>query len=422
MQVDNIIPDAKQSNNCYRRSGLFHRFGITLGAYFGGNESKKDKLFILPYFGYNQYDGIMPTIVFHNLTLPENRFRFVLAPMYSIETKSFTGAGSVGYLWYPGNAFKEILLQADGKTFHYNETLINLAKPLYARYTKFAPSLCFTFNEHDPLSPVTRTMLLKGYSITEQNFDFGADSLGAPSLKSQQKIYGLLRYKHQNKQTYNPFDYSVEGQIGADFAKINIEGNKRIDYNTKNKSLYLRGYLGKFFPINTDPAVTSRYELNAGYSGVDDYLYDGYYLGRNARSRIAGEQISIQEGGFKVPVFNNVDRSDNWMATLNLKSDLPLGSLPIRLFFDAGLIPNYNQNITNASSTTLLYEGGIEVHAFKDIISVYYPVIMSKDFDNYLTDTYGRKNLFAHSISFTIHLENINWLKAPSGILKAVTN
>ena len=421
LQVDDVIPDAKQANNLYKRSGLFHHFRAGLGVYLGTNEVKKDKLYVLPYFGYNQYDGIMPTILFHNLTLPENRFRFVLAPMYSVATKAFTGAGSVGYLWYPENVFKEIMLQADAKTFHYNQINSPLQKDaVYARYTKVAPSLCFTFNEHNALSPVTRTLLLKAYSITEENFDLHGDSTSAPTLKSQQKIYELIRYKHQNKQTYNPFDYSIEGQMGADFAKVNVEGNKRIDYNKKNKSLYLRGYFGKFFPINTDPAVTSRYELNASYSGIDDYLYDGYYLARNAQTRLAAQQISIQEGGFKIPVFNNAGRSDNWMATLNLKSDLPFGKMPLRVFLDAGLIPNYNQTLTNASTTKLLYDAGLEVYVVKDIISVYYPVIMSNDFQNYIINTYGRKNLFMRSISFTIHLQNINWLKTPGGILKTV--
>ena len=421
LQVDDVIPDAKQANNLYKRNALFHHFRVGLGIYLGTNEVKKDKLFILPYFGYNQYDGIMPTILIHNLTLPENRFRFVLAPMYSVAAKAFTGAGSVGYLWYPENLFKEIMLQTDAKTFHYNQINAPDQKDvLYARYTKVAPSLCFTFNEHDALSPVTRTLLLKAYSITEENFDLHGDSTSVPTLKSQQKMYGLIRYKHQNKQTYNPFDYSIEGQIGADFAKINVEGNKRIDYNKKNKSLYLRGYFGKFFPINTDPAVTSRYELNASYSGIDDYLYDGYYLARNAQTRLAAQQISVQEGGFKIPVFNNAGRSDNWMATLNLQSDLPFGKMPLRVFLDAGLIPNLTPDITNASTTKLLYDAGLEVYVIKDIISVYYPVIMSNDFQNYIINTYGRKNLFTRSISFTIHLQNINWLKAPGGILKLV--
>ena len=108
------------------------------------------------------------------------------------------------------------------------------------------------------------------------------------------------------------------------------------------------------------------------------------------------------------------------MATLNMKTDLPLGKLPIRLFLDAGLIPNSTPDMTHPGSTTLLYDGGIEVYVIKDIISFYYPVIMSNDFQNYLINTYGKKNLFSRSISFTINLQNINWLKTTSMILKAV--
>ena len=421
LKIDDVIPDGKKDNDVFRRHSTFSpRFKLGIRPYFGLNESSVDKIFVVPYVAYNQYDHIMPLLLLHNLTVPENCFRFAVAPMYSFVTKGFTGVGSAGYLWYPENVFKEIMLQADAKTFHDDETLINLTSPLYARYIKVAPSLNFTFNEHDPLSTVTRTLLLKEYNISEQHIDYGTDSLSKPTLKTQQKTYGLIRYKHQNKRTYNPFDYSLEGQMGPDFAKINAEGNLRIDYNKKNKSLYIRCYLGKFIPISSDPAVTSQYELNASYSGVDDYLYDGTYLGRNAHSRLAAQQISVEEGGFKVPVYNGAARSDNWMATLNLKTDLPFGKIPVRLFLDAGLIPNNNQTATNISSTTLLYDAGVEVYVIKDIVSFYYPVIMSSDFQNYLTNTYGRKNLFARSLSFTIHLQNINWLKAPSTVLKTV--
>ena len=423
LKVDDVIPDGKSANDVYRRNALFHHFGIQLRPLAALNLAEKDKLFISPAVGYNQYDGIMTGLLLHDLTLPENRFRFALAPLYSFETKSFVGAGSVGYVWYPENLFKEIMLQADGKTFHDNEISQSIYKiHLNAGYTKIAPSLNFTFNEHNPLSPVTRTLTLKGYSIMEQNINFGADSLSKVSLASQNKMYGLLRYKHNNNRTYNPFSYAVEGQLGADFAKLSAEGNLRVDYNTKNKSLYVRAFLGKFFPITSDPAVYSRYELNASYSGLDDYLYDGTYLGRNAQNNLAAQQISMQEGGLKIPVFNNADQSDNWMATVNFKTDLPLKKLPIRIFLDAGLIPNANPSLTHPGSTTLLYDGGVEVQLLKDVVSIYIPFIMSNDFQDYLTNAYGHKNVFARSISFTMQFQNINWLKAPSGVLKAVVN
>jgi hypothetical protein len=289
---------------------------------------------------------------------------------------------------------------------------------LYSRYIKAAPSLNFKFRQRDPLSSVTRTLLLKEYNIWEDQIQYGASATDKPVLVTDQKTYGLIRYKHDNKRTYNPFNYSAEVQGGADFAKINVEGNIRIDYNKPNKSLYVRAYAGKFFALNNDPAVASRYYLNSTYNGVNDYLYDGTYLGRNVQNNFEAHQISaMQEGGFKVPTFNGAGRSDDWMATLNLKTDLPLKWLPIRLFFDAGLIPNYNQSQTNISNRKLLYDGGVEIYLNKDICSIYIPLIMSGDFRDNLSNKFGNSEVFARSISFTLHLQNINWLRTPEAII-----
>ncbi len=416
-KIDKFAPDAKSANDVFKMNGMFHRFSLKVKPYAGLNMSEQEKLFIAPAGGYNLYDGKMVGLLFHDLTVPENRFRFAITPMYGFGSKLLEGAGSVGYLWYPEGAVKEIMLQGDAKTFHYNETRIGLSEPLYARFMKFAGSLNFTLNQDSHLSTVTRMLSLKGYSIQEQDFSFGTET----KLVNTQKMYGLLRYAHENDRTYNPFSYIAEGQLGADFAKFSLEGRARVDYNVKKKSLYVRAYAGKFIPISSDPGVYQRYILNASYSGIDDYLYDGTYLGRNATNHIPAQQISIQEGGLKVPVADNVGRSDNWLATINLATDLPLGKWPIRLFLDAGLTPNFNPSIQHNSSTSLLYDGGVEVHFIKNLFSVYVPIIMSSDFQNFLKDSYGNKS-FARGISFTFQLQNTNWLKMPSKVLKSVVN
>ena len=417
LKIDSIAPDATTNNDVYWRTGLSHRFRLKVKPFLGINQSEYNKLFVAPAFGYNQYDGGMAGLLFHNIAIPENRIRFLLAPLYSFETQSFTGAGTVGYVWYPHAVFKEIMLQADGKTFHNNETGLNAAGTLYSRYTKAALALCFTFKEGSQLSTVTRDLIIKGYNIQEENFSFGTDT----KLVSQQKMYGLLRYHHNNTRTYNPFEYSIDAQLGADFAKIGAEGIARVDYNVKGKSLRVRGFAGKFIAINNDPEVNGRYMLNASYSGINDYLYDGTYLGRNARNSVAAQQVSIQEGGFKVPVYNHADRSDNWMATLNVSTDLPVKHLPLRVFFDAGLIPNFNPTIEHNSSTVLLFDGGIEVSLINNFLSIYVPVIMSSDFQNYLKDTYG-SNAFQRGISFSMKFQDINWLKSPVKFLKMAVN
>jgi hypothetical protein len=84
-------------------------------------------------------------------------------------------------------------------------------------------------------------------------------------------------------------------------------------------------------------------------------------------------------------------------------------------------MPNVTPSFTNSSSTTFLYDGGVEIYIIDNLISVYVPIIMSSDFQNYLTNTFGHKNAFIHGLSFTIQLQNINWLKAPGTALKMAT-
>lgn len=402
IRIDSVMPDAKTANNVYRRYGLSHNFSLRLKPLLGLNMIEHHKVFLSPAVGYNQYDGIMAGLLFQNIaTVPENRFRFVLAPMLSSMNGQFVGAGSVGYLWYPTATFQEILLQADAKTFHYNETYAGLPEREYARYVKVAPGLTFRMKQ-DPLSSVSRTLAIKAYNIWEDTFT------ATGGIKTMQHSYAVLRYKHKNDRAYNPFSYSGEAQLGADFAKVSIEGQIKIDYNKPRKALYLRGYIGKFFAINGDPAITNRYLLNSSYSGINDYLYDGTYLGRNAQSKAAAQQLSGQEGGFKVPVFGRVARSDNYLATINAETDLPVPVIPLRIFVDAGIMPNYKPTYENNKSTTFLYEAGLSLSIAKDFMYIYVPIVMSGDFKDYLKDTYGSKS-FGRSISFTMMFQNVNW-------------
>jgi hypothetical protein len=410
LRVGKDIPDAKRQNSVH------HRRGVALRPFAGLGYGEKNRIFMLPSIGYNAYDGFELGLVFHNLTLPENRFRYVLSPMYGFGSRSFIGAGSVGYSWYPENLFKEILFQVDAKTFNYNETSVNIADPLYSRYVKIAPSLSFRFNEHDLRSPVARTLTLKGYGIQEDYFQYDldvTDSLYKPSVLQQQKTYGLARYTHKNDRTFNPFSYGAEAQFNQDFVKVSAEGKLRIDYFKKNKALRLRAYVGKFIELNATPDI-SRYYLNSAYTADKDYLYDGTYFGRSEQNGFASRQISMLEGGFKVPTplyASQVGRSDNWLAAVNITTDIP--KLPLRLFLDIGTFTNAAK--LNPSGQKILYDGGVELALPYDVISVYFPVILSKDFKDYMKSMYGNK-VFVNSIVFRMDLNKINWMKLSNAL------
>lgn len=416
------VPDNSSHNNAYWRNGLFHRFKVQLKPGGGINRGYHKKSYWLPAIGYNYYDGFMAGLLLHNtFAIPENRFRFILAPMYGFNSETFNGAASLGYAWHPKGFIKEVLLQTDVKSFHHLKTELNVPDALYARYLKVAPGLHFTFKERNPVSTVTRTLSLKAYWIQEDGFDFTldpSDSLYKPSLAQQEKTYGVLRYRHNNERAVNPFSYDIEGQLGEDFAKINVEAKLRIDYNTKGKSLYIRGFAGKFFTLDNAPFAADRYFLNSTFNGANDYLYDDTYLARNEREGLGSRQISIREGGMKLatPFYANpLGRSDNWLASVNLSTDLPLKKLPLRLFLDAATFADAAD--LNPSGNKVLYMGGIELHLPFDILSVYFPIVMSSDYRDYLKSVHGNK-VFENSITFRLQLHNINWLKAPLRVIK----
>lgn len=417
IKVSDDIPDAKTDNNKYRRYALFHKFRLAVRPFNSLTRSYSDKFFISPALGRNEYDGFMAGLLIHDLTFPENRFRFAFAPLYGTKSNNLVGAASVGYIWYPENLFKEVMLQADAKSFDYATTDFNVTSPLYARYTKVAPSLTFTFNEHNSLSPVTRELTLKAYSINEEHFNISGDSMSVPTLSSEQKTYALLRYKHTNSRTYNPFDYSFEAQMGEDFTKLGAEMHVRIDYFRKGKALHVRAYAGKFIASNSNPAVAQRYYLNSTYTGVNDYLYDGTYFGRTSTEGITAQQVSVQEGGLKIPTQNTIGRSDNYMLALNLNSDLPI-KLPIRLFFDICTYSDPTE--TTGTNNKVLFDGGVQLALLSDRVTINFPLIMSDNLNNYLKNTYGNSNAIGRSITFTFNLNDINWLKIPERVLKTV--
>jgi hypothetical protein len=419
-QLESAYPDIRVANDDYKRGGLFHKGGISLHGPVGDNRQKRDRLFIAPALGYNVYDGIGLGLLLHNITWPQNRFQYALAPMYSFKSGQLNGTGSVAYSWYPAGAVKEIRLQGDVKSFSNNETGTNIPDWLYTRYIKAAPYLQFVFRSKNPLSTVTRRLTLKEYIISEDYFNFSmspVDSLYRPSIKNKVNNYTLLRYEHINNQTFHPFSYSFEAQMGENFAKLGFELNKKINYDVKNKALYIRAYAGKFITINSDPG-NSRYYLNTTFSGVNDYLYDGTYLGRNEQGGTSARQVSMQEGGFKIPTnyyANPLGRSDNWLLAVNLKTDLPLGKLPIRFFLDAGTFADA-KNI-NPNQNLMSYVGGLELHLFYDLFSLNVPLFMSEDYTDYLKSMYGSKR-FEKSISFSLNIQNINWLRMPGRVFK----
>lgn len=413
IRISEAVADMKTQNNQPFR-------GIQLRPIAGLNNAAKQKTFWLPAMGYNIYDGFGLGLIWHNISLPENKFRFILMPTYSFHSKQLTGAGTIAYVTHPQKYFQEVTAQLDVKSYHYNSSKVNIPQPLFTRYIKCAPSVSFQLKEASIKSTVQRTLLVKGYAISEDVFTYyqnPIDSLYRPQKSKSQQYYGLLRYTHQNNRTFNPFSYEVAGQVGKTFIKMTAAANVRIDYHLPNKSLYLRGFFGKFIALHNTPSYTNdRYLLNSTSANQYDYLYDQTYFGRSEQKGWTSQQIAMQEGGLKIPtpfLSSPLGRSDNWLASINIKSDLPI-RLPIRLFIDVATFADVGK--LNPSGNKILFDAGIEWH-YEDWININIPLFMSRDYKDYF-NTIVVKDKFFRSITFSMQLDKIRWINAGSEIIK----
>lgn len=419
IRTNAVIADLRAANNDYKKGGMFPTGGLKFRFLGGFSRQDKDVVYVSPALAYNNYDGFGLGILLNNLVWPQNRLQFALAPVYSFGSSAPNGAGGISYQWMPRRIFKDIRLQANIKTFSYQKTTEKISNELYARYLKIAPSLQFRFRENKATSTVTRTLTLKQYNIWEDNFRYtmNPDSSYRASLHNELNTYGLLRYEHRNDRTFHPFSYAFEAQMGENFAKLGLEGNIRIDYDIKGKSLYLRAYAGKFISIHAAPD-NQRYYLNTTFSGVNDYLYDGTYFGRSETEDLLSRQVSVQEGGFKIPTnlyANPLGRSDDWLLALNIKTDLPLKKIPLRFFLDVGTFAN--AKTINPTENRVSYNGGAEIHLFGEVLSIYIPFLMSEDYSDYLESMYGNKR-FEKSISFSLNFQHFNFLSMNEYIYK----
>jgi hypothetical protein len=62
----------------------------------------------------------------------------------------------------------------------------------------------------------------------------------------------------------------------------------------------------------------------------------------------------------------------------------------------------------------MLYDGGVML-SVANVVKVYFPFFMSRDFADYQKNISGKTSVF-DNISFSIELHHFNWLKLPSKV------
>lgn len=398
------MPEINRNNNYWSKKGVFHRIEPLKMELIGGdNEADKWNAFWMPAIGFNAYDVFMIGAVFHNQTIPKNKFEYTIAPLYSINRKNIAGFADMNYSWTPSKNIRMITLGAKSKIFGNGlGTPSEPGKDPIGSYLTVQPYLQFKIGK-----PNNRTFY-------KQNLDFrGNYSLEAASLFNSELVGGTMKYqfaynKARHGVNFNvQFDYmDVKSRIGitsyqSELLNMGVEGRYKFTYwKKKKKEIELRAFLGKNLFYQGDKNTRYGFSLG-GQSGTQDVNYDNYMFGRNEQNGIWTNQRIDNQGGFKTT--SSYGTSTNMIFAANLYSELPFIPL-LGVFSDWGVFDQNGTLITVA-------DFGVGIR-FADRFGIYFPLIESTN----LKSAFGSTN-YGEKIRFSLKLEGFNLREIFSGVL-----
>lgn len=369
---------------------------------------------LAPALGYNYYDGFMLGGMVHNYSVPFGAFQFIAIPLYGFGSRQFNGIFRTSYSWYPENLLYKLEAGMSGARFtgDYFDDAEN-SKLVRLPYAKLAPYIRAGFdNKGNP--DVNRYLQLKYYHIWEDQLHFHSNQhliSNRPEYEVLHTHRGLwqLKWVTENDRVLYPYRWDVQLDAGKDFARIALTGNYFFNY-AKGGGMELRAFAGKFFYIGDNSpakrAATYSYHLNMTTpKGDEDYTYSNYFMGRNEFEGFFSRQVMLRDGGFKVRtdlLSDKIGRSDNWIGALNFTSSLH-PTIPVKLFADVGTYSDAWKTGEDREDPRILFDAGLQVSLFKDLLNIYVPLLYSKVYRNYFKSTPG--NNFGQRISFSIDIQ-----------------
>ena len=401
---------------------------IRFAPFFSMKETDKHNyIFASPAIGYNFYDKLMLGVLIHNYTLPLNRFQFVIAPLYATKSKQLNGLGRLSYSLYPGNNGQKIELALAGATFSGDSFTDSTFTTHAQRFSKIAPSLKYVFANKNPRSRVTKFIQWKTFLINEQGLAFTRDTVNQIDVityPTKSRYVNQLQFVIENNRVLYPYKGALQIEQGDGFARLAFTGNYYFNY-AKKGGMNVRLFAGKFLYLGDRTFIkqfeTERYHLNmTGPKGYEDYTYSNYFVGRNEFDKFSNQQIMMRDGGFKVRtdfLSNKIGKTDDWLAAANFTTTIPKAmnpfailpfKLPIKAFLDIGTYSEAWKK--NAATGRFIYDAGLQLSLFKEVVNIYVPLLYSKVYKDYFKSTIPEKR-FLKNIAFSFDLQNISLKK-----------
>ncbi len=421
IDAQRITPDYNRNNNSIQTTGQFKTIEpINLSLLPKVDDGQSTPIFLHPAVGWNAYDKWMFGMTIHNLTFPSRPFQFFAVPLLATGTNSFAGIGEAGYHVLPENSFlRKAKIGVNWRRFHHND-LASAQQAFNLQYNRFVPYLAFDFKGH-PTFSFRQKLTWRTIFLNTETGSFDNEGAYQGNEKLHNSIHELS-YQAENRRALHPFEFllALEGQQydlfgqNESYLKASLDWRGHYTYE-EDKNVSYRIFLGTFLQnTQRDGGVIIPAAFNLIGQGYNDYRYDEFYLGRNERRGIWSQQISIRDGGMKLPAgpgFDFIGRSNNFIFALNLKADLP-GKFPLQLplkpYFDLGFFDNATPTGQDAAfKDQLVWSGGLELELVQGFFSLYFPIINSENIDNILKE---KGNYFSR-ISFRLALHQIDLLE-----------
>jgi hypothetical protein len=379
----------------------------------GINNPAKTNVFWTPVVGANFYDKGMVGLLLHNGTVPFKKWEWALMPLYALESKTLTGISNIQYQTFtPKN--HQLTFGTEVKRFGYKK---NLA------YTRFMPSVNIEFWKR-PLSHYVQSLKIRHSFLNEE--EVFKDSLERLSIKNKWSNGTEFSYSGHFKRTLAPtsFRLSVEKYSYSmldrkySFLKTSLEFQQEYMFK-EDRKFSARLFVGGF-PLNSGRKSGlgfTRGFLGLSARGFSDYRYDDFYMGRNEEEGRLSQQINPNtEGGLKFALpkgeTTRVGYSNNFIAALNLKTQLPLKwDIGLKPYFDIGFFSDTRPGGERTKSQWLA-SGGL-AWEYEDYFGIYLPFYFSgvKTDPNSFHCIMTRRDGFLSRMTFSFNLKKLNILQ-----------
>lgn len=379
---------------------------------------------VLPAVGYNNYDKVMAGIMAHNYQLLFNRFQYAGGLLYATGTKKINEFARVSYTQYGKRYSIEPSLSF--MSFTQNQFKLNENNEVFPAFRKIVPSLKATFVNKNPLNTNHLIAQWKTFFIKSEELDFKtvitpSDTTNVVGTKAQNSVVNRLSLTYLDNRTLYPYSFDITTDQGKGFIRSTFTGKYYFNYKEEKTGMQARLFAGKFFYTGEK---TIREQLNkekyflslSGPIGREDYTYSNYFIGRREFDGFMSQQIMERDGFFKVKAeqLSGFGKTDNWLVSLNLVSDVPAAinplivlpvKIPLKFFVDIGTYSQANED--NANSGRFLYDAGLQVPLFGSIVNIYVPVLYSKVYRDFFKSTIP-KNRFLKTITFSIDVQKLS--------------